>query len=78
MILLSFIYRLHAAHSTVNMDRLQPPRLAQRKRCPQGLKPVLVWVVNVRAEARTLQKVRFSCSLLKNLRRLAGAERLQQ
>jgi hypothetical protein len=30
--------------------------LSEHKRCPQGLKPVLCWVVNVRAEARTLQK----------------------
>src|ERR1700761_7472504 len=29
--------------------------LNQHKRCPQGLKPFVVWVVNVRAEARTLQ-----------------------
>ena len=30
--------------------------LSQHKRCPQGLKPVVGSVINVRAEARTLQK----------------------
>jgi hypothetical protein len=29
--------------------------LREYKRCPQGLKPVLTCVINVRAEARTLQ-----------------------
>ncbi len=29
--------------------------LNQQKRCPQGLKPFVTWVVNVRAEARTLR-----------------------
>jgi hypothetical protein len=30
--------------------------LSEDKRCPQGLKPVLYWVGNGRAEARTLQE----------------------
>src|SRR5450631_1240000 len=31
--------------------------LSDRKKCPQGLKPVLHRIVHVRAEARTLQRV---------------------
>ena len=56
---------LRAVHLTTKMDRLQPLRaaLSQRKTCPQGLKPVLVWVATVRAEARTLQEREFSRTL---------------
>src|ERR1700730_17211888 len=38
------------------MSFLQMGCLSDHKRCPQGLKPVLHRIVNVRAEARTLQR----------------------